>query len=344
MTDFAAPAAPAAPAPTNGAAGPTAAVPQGKAPSPGAPVAAKPQATPGHPTRGPDGKFAPKPNQEAAPVPAKEGESKPSETQAQAEARRLRAKVKIFGKEEELDLSEEEAIREIQKGRALERKTKANNEQADRARRAFELAQKDPVAFLRELGHDVNQLAERQLAERARMEMMTPEQRALAERDAKIAEYEQREQTRQQSQRAEAAKRHEQMLLDRNRQEFAEAVEKHGIPKNYKWLERWVDVKRHNLEQGLSLNPEQIASEARKSARSDLMELTHGLQGKSLMEFLGPELVQHVLQQAIAGYEAEHTYEPPAATRQQPMATGDSGPREVLSEADVNQRLRAFKL
>lgn len=322
---------PAAPAASGGSPAPSpASAPSGvpAAPAGGAPP--RPRNT--------SGQFLPK---DGAGEGAGEQPPGPGATEAQKEAYRLRRKLKVFGKEEEVDLDEDGIVRELQKKRALEKKFSDFEQARRRAERIIELAEKDPVGFLQELGKDPDALARQRVAEKARLEAMTEQERELHElRQWKKQQEEAAAKAKEQAekQKKEALKAD---LVKKNNERFIKALEKSGLPKTYESLYFMAETARIALDDGIEYTDEELAKETARRLDNLTERYLGSLDGPALTKKLGPKRVQAILEAAVAEFDAQQDVgrSTPPAQESAPPATPEP---EYIDEAEVQRRLRSI--
>ena len=334
MADLAPPTAPAtaAPAaPSNGVAPKPSQVSQ---PSGGSGPANPSKPTPG---RMADGRFATREGT-VGEVP---GEAKAAEAEW-----RFREKLKVYGEEEEVDLDRASVVRELQRKRMLEKKYGEFEGNDARARRLIELATSDPEGFLRETGKDPGAWARQKLAEEARQGAMTEEERAIHERDAKIAEYEAREKQRTEAEtKAKGEARHQKMVADL-RQTFTEALERSGEPNSYEMMAELVQTAKLRLAPGSGLDdmtPDEMVAETKARIDGRVGKYLDSLDAEGLRKRFGKERIKAIIAAEIADFEKSQNFAPPPPSQAAEAPPKDKGPREYLSGTDVSRRLLSLK-
>ncbi len=336
MADVAAAPAPAAAADSsasNGATGAATATPT-------------PKAAPANgtgPVRGPDDKFtssgAPAPGAPSLAKPPAPGET----TATEAQKLRVKGELKLYGKTESVDeeLTPESFLRERQKLRMLEQKNQKSEERTRQAQQILELAEKDPDEFLRQLGKDPDVLAEERLAKRAKMSMMTEDQKAIYERDQKLAQYEARDAERKKVEAQQLNERREKMIIDRNRQEFAEVAEAHGLEKTYADLYRYADAKEKLMRAsgGVPPTPAEIAKAVKIDLDKGIDRSIAALTGPALLKRLGPKVVANFAQALLEQHQQQHGFEPPNPVE---APTPVDEPRTYIDEYEQRRQQREY--
>jgi hypothetical protein len=328
--------APAAAAPA-GAPAPGAAPAKASAPKPAPKPAAAAPSSSG--TRAPDGRFLPKEGTQGA--VKEDPEAPPGETKAEKEYR-LKRKLKVYGKDEEVDYSEEDIVRELQKGRALQAKQKEWRDGQAKAQRLFELAQSNPEAFLRELGQDPDQWASKRLAQKAQLGAMTDEERALHEAKQKLAHYEAKEKQQAEEQQKTEKAQKQQALVANNSKKFMEGLEKVGLPKSYETLYLMAETQKLAMDDGIEYTPEELAKETEHRVDQFTERYLGSLDGKALAKKLGPKRVQSILEASLEEFQAGQDFAAPAA-KSAPEPVRKTEEPEFIDEYEVSRRLRNLR-
>lgn len=346
MSDVAAPAAPVAapngtiPAPTNGA-------PKGstQAPASGPPKPLVPTPAPKPGGRANNGQFLPKDGTVGV---AGEGEHAQTPAAKVPEEWRFKDKLKVFGEEEDADLSRDEVKAKLQKLRALEKKHLAEFAANDeKARRVLGLLRTDPQAFLREAGHDPAQLARKLLAEEARQGAMTDDERALAERDAKIAELEGKENQRLEAEKKQAAAARHEKMVGGFKAKLTPAIavlKAEGVPEDHDTLAALVETMKTALEPGLGLDdvtPEELARDTLRRMDTNAERYLGRLEVPALIKRLGPARIQAILEHSLAEFERSQDFG--QSPRAAPPPVQPRQVEERIDESELNRRLNTLR-
>jgi hypothetical protein len=353
-------AAPAAPA---GGAAPNSAAPESNAPAVGpgtqagsggqSPAPASPSekgrspTTPAKP-RANDGRFLPKEGNVgvAPPEPPEEGSDAAKEAakeEARKEAFRLKRKVKVYGEEQELDLDEDGAVREIARGRAALKKLAEATKFGEAGREVLKLAKENPEALFRSLGVDVEDWAKKRLATQAELAAMSPEERRAAEaeaqRDAYRAQLEQIAQAHQQQKREAELEQLRSAAIER----YSAALKAGGLPKTYTTLRLMNQLEKEAMEDGIEYSPQELVADARQRIAEMSNQHLAGLDGPGLVEALGPERVKLILAASISQFEKAAGKIPgvqPPASRPPPPPEPEPA---FIDEQELKRRMREIR-
>lgn len=327
---------------SNGARGQQTPVPAPK-PKPNA-QQAKPDAKPdAKGVRGPDGKFVTADSGTARP-PKQTGDGE-GETEAQKEAYRFKRKLKVNGKDEEVDLDEEGLAREVSVARAFRAKlgelNKAQKELAEE-RAKFEEYRKNPRAFLDEQGASAEEMAAQLLAQKAQRGLMSPEEQRMAELEEKLKASEGRWQKHEEEQRTQQQQALEAKQWEQEEPVYLAEMERVKMPRNMATLGFMAKVGAELTEilGPAGATPQIVVAETHERLSKFAEHYVFGLSPEALSERLGPErkkaLQKHWLDQWRATQTAADPV--PRVEAKPPPPEPNNKPREYLSEAEVRRR------
>lgn len=319
-----------APAPsnptTNGASG---AQEPAKAPPPAVVrPAPKPAAKKADAQCGPDGKFAPKAGDEKPPEP---------------EPYRFRRKLKVDGREEDADLSEDDIQREVQIARAA-RKRLAELNQRTKELDAREARLKEaPHEFLEKAGHDPDKWAADRLAKKAQDGLMSEEERAFRAIQEENAQLKAKDAQRQKQDQEREFKEIEDKQWAQTEPKLMSALEKANLPRGADVMGRIADVGIEFLDAEMDLSPEDIVAEVSARMDRDATRYVLSLPTEQLVTKLGPERVKAIVADYTRKWkesQAAFNDNPVQPQRQQPEP--QNGQRKFLTEREVDERARLF--
>lgn len=261
-------------------------------------------------------------------------------TEAQKEAYRFKRSLKVFGKEETVDLDEDGITRELQIKRALEKKVGDYAKGHQQAQKILELAKSNPEAFLRELGHDPEAVYRKNLARQAALGAMSPEEREFLE----LKEFKQQAEAKEQ-QRLEQEKKakHEastQKLVEENNQRFMKALQGSGLPQTYESLFHIAETARIALDDGIEYTDAELVQETSRRLDTLTDRYLGSLEGEALAKKLGPKRVQSLIAAEVRRFEASQNFTAPPPVEEAPARDEGDG---FLSSSDVNERLRRMR-
>lgn len=240
-------------------------------------------------------------------------------------------KLKVYENEEEYD--EDEVLKMAQKVRAADFKFQKAAE-LDKARAAWlESVKGNPWDVFDKLGLDADELAERRLAEKLRLQMMSPEQKEAYE--AKL----ERDRLKKQLEETERARKEEKESLEKDEYErlksqYAQELDS-NLPKVFKELgiaatprriARAIEfIEAHASTHGKVPDFKQAISMAEKDLEKDFEEFLPKMSVDQLMKMLPREV-----RDAIRKYELDELKQQnPLRTKDRPTAT----PQKRVSKA-----------
>jgi hypothetical protein len=226
-------------------------------------------------------------------------------------------------------LSKDEAIRQLQKGLAGDRKLQEASEQIRQAKEFWDGLEADPWALLEKRGINLDAMLEKRLAEKAKVGLMTPEERAVADLKAQLQERDSQLQAfKEERAKAERAAKEEKLFAGFEKA-ILDAAQQHNLETTPETYAELANIAIEQLNLGLPLEPGHLAAEVKeKQGRAAMTLAKHvagGLQGENLLSYLGPQTVEAVLRASLAKVQSSNPYQEPAP--EPPAATGHEAPQ-----------------
>jgi hypothetical protein len=216
-------------------------------------------------------------------------------------------------------------------------------EQRYRPEALKERLSKDAGSFFKELGLDPTDFATNLLMPEIEKQQMTAEQRAMADKERAVAEREARiqkwEQEQQRLKYEDEVKRHQETY----RKTFSDALAKAGFSdKNAHVMRRMAAYMDTFVGAEEEPSPEQVAQFVRDDIANELRTLTDSLDGRSIVELFGPDLIKKIRAHDLAqlrsrqpGAQAKTTPPNPA------VLNGAVQPKpKYLTEAERDKELQ----
>lgn len=123
---------------------------------------------------------------------------------------------------------------------------------------------------------------------------LSPEEKAFRKRERELAEKEAKYKKEQEAIEAENLSKLERQHLERLDKEITEAIMGHGLPKSPYAVSRMAALMEQNLEMGLELTASEVATLVKEEMGGNVSSSISGLDGDSLLSFLGEETVEKV--------------------------------------------------
>lgn len=284
------------------------------------------------------------------------GEAAPDGLEAKGEKeetpaeRRIRLKTLVDGEEKEEDFDEPTLRRLVQKAKASDKRFAEAAELAKSAKRVIEEA-KNPErrreALTALLGSEdaVREFAESVLAESWRATVMTPEERELERERGELEALRAEKRARAQAEQQAAAKKLEREVETRLEKTVASIAKGAGLPEAPWAKELVADVLRPYVEHGIAATQDDIVAEVKEAMRARAKErdelLVGNLEGKALLDYLGPKMVRRILAATVEAHAPGGVAEAvrkPKAPEDEPIDL--DGKDRFLAPWEYEERLR----
>lgn len=211
---------------------------------------------------------------------------------------------------EKLTLAEIKQLREKAKG--ADQKFREAAEAKKQVEQFMERFQQDPLSILKDKRLPINQreLAEKMLLASLEEEMLTPEQRKLREYEAKVKDYE----TKEQAVAREREERETEQRREIKRQEisqmFSKAMEATPLSKDPETaamaMRDMAMMLRAAKERGIEVSAEDLAQHAQAKYQKAMYSLANQLEGDDLIGFLGEDVVKKIRKADLARLRANN--------------------------------------
>lgn len=233
--------------------------------------------------------------QTAAPVE----EALPALTPAQIEkvVKGYRAKVKIDNEEREVPY--EELQRNYQLRQVADRRMNDAHKEKEKISALVQQLKANPEAALRELGIDPLRFSEEQLTRHIQSLKMSPEQRAMMEREAQLAQREQAIKQQEEQRKAQEQAYLEQQEAQRLDSELTEALSAENFPKDVYSIKRVANIMRNYLVQGHQISARDAVRLAREEITQEVQQFIDNLPPEQI-EKMSPRAVENLRKAMVA--------------------------------------------
>jgi NADH dehydrogenase [ubiquinone] 1 alpha subcomplex assembly factor 7 len=316
-----------------------------------APAPASPKAAPAGKPRNNSGQFSPKEGAVGVAPKAETPKEAPAEAvkEAQAEARRLRAKLKVRGVEQEVDLSEEDAIREIQIGRANAAKVAELSRKLAEQESLLDPSKADVDALLRKLGKDPDEYAKTRLTSLLELEAMNEDQRARHEAEQRAAAAEAKLKAQEEAEAKVKLQLQTKQLRAARVEKYQKALAASGVPLETDEAKREMVYRMAQTEKALAgesdshdWTPEELAKETVRRAKEDGKFYLSSLSIPVLVAELGTERMQALLEHTVAEFEKGAGVPVVTQRREEPEEEAPVAERQYLSETEADKKLKEY--
>ena len=207
-------------------------------------------------------------------------------------------KLKVDGEEieQEIDLNDEQRIIKALQMEAVAQKRVA--EARDQKKKAFDLIsalEKDPKSLLKRMGDTGYSAAEELLLEKLQQEMMTPEQREMAELKAKVERYEAAQKAQQEELETQQRNAYEQKVAIDMQNQIIDALKKSEIQNpTIEDVRGVASIMKENIELGLGLDISDIAKIYLDRSEQAIQKQISLMDGQRLSKLLGKQGVKTI--------------------------------------------------
>lgn len=240
-------------------------------------------------------------------------------------------------------LSKAQRLLHFQKSATADKRLQEATEKQKALEELEKLFESDPEAYFAKKGKDGSKFIAEHLAKKAKLELMTPEQRESLklqqERDEYKAKLDAAEKKETEAKQAEVDKRNFQALEE----QLIEAADKHGIDTTPDALESLCEIALEYVEHQVPISADQIAKEHVRREREHVerrdKKLLTLLEGKKLLAYLGDATLAKV-KAAMASADAESLKEIPApqARPKVPVKAHERTVKGYVREADFDKK------
>lgn len=214
-----------------------------------------------------------------------------------AEVAKQKYRVSVDGQDRELTV--EELARDYNIRQASMKRFEEAAAKEKQVEKFFQTLLKDPKSVLAsehfaKQGFNLRQFAESIMREHIEQEMLTPEQRAQAEKDRMLEEYKRRD---EESQKTEAQKKREadkQAAEHKFSTKFQESLEASKLPKSPFVLKRMVEFQRQALKNKYDFTPQELGSLVREEISREVGEMFSTMEPEVLSQLLGEDTLKKI--------------------------------------------------
>lgn len=244
------------------------------------------------------------------------------------------------------EVTEEELVKLAHKGFGAERRYK----EAAQIKKQFDgivSMLKDPrlvweVLKHPSIGHDPKKLAEEFMWGIVQKELMTPEQRELAEAKERLQKFEEEKKKSEQEAQTRQMKELEQRFSADYEGKIISTLEKSGLPKTRRTVSRMAHYMLQGLKQGVKLDPADVVDIVKQDYTEDVKGLFGGLEGEKLFEVLGEDVAKK-----IRKFDLERVATPAGTATPTPNGSGPSSSSahngKALSKDEWRERNERIK-
>lgn len=262
-------------------------------------------------------------------------ETPKEEVKAQIQEMKKRLKLKVDGREieEEIDFNNEDSLREmLQKGKSADSKFQKASQMEKQMNQLIRLFQEDPEAALVKMGHDPDKLMEQRIEKRIKEMEMSPEQKKIAEMEARLADRENKlKQIEQEKHEAEKARMQEEFSRKLDT-EITEALSTSRLPKSPYVLNRLANTMLDAMKMGYEdVSAKDVLPIIEKQINSEIQEMFSAMPEEVIEAMLGQNVTEKLRKHRLA--KMRKAPETASAVK----ATGKSEEKSKTTEKEVKK-------
>lgn len=219
-------------------------------------------------------------------------------------------KYKADGADVEEELDEAEVGNRLSLAKAAQKRMQEAANVQRQTKAFYEALQKDPLSVLTDpkvMGSEkFQQLAEQFLSKKLAEQMLTPEERAQQEKEARLAKYEQEEAKRNEEAKQAKAKQLEDHYAKQYEQTIMTALQSSSLPKNPFTVKRMAELMQKNIQHGLDLGPQALAQLVKEDYQSELRHLVSGADPEAILGMFGEDLSNKIRKHDLSKFQVKN--------------------------------------
>jgi len=208
----------------------------------------------------------------------------------QTEKRKLKAKVNG----QEIEVSEEEILRDYQKYKAAD----ANLKEAATLKKQLEgfvsYLKENPKEGLKQLGIDPRKFSEDTLMAFLEDEMMDPKDKELKTTKARVEELERKEKAEADREKEAEMAQLEKHYADDYSNKIIAALEAEKIPRTAFTVRRMASYMSEGLKRGVDLSPSDVSKQVKKDYSEDYSTIFMGMTPEEIVSVFGDDLIKKI--------------------------------------------------
>lgn len=241
-------------------------------------------------------------------------------------------KYKADGAEVEEELDEAEISNRLSLAKAAQKRMQEAANVQRQTKAFYEALQKDPLSVLTDpkvMGSEkFQQLAEKFLSQKLAEQMLTPEERAMREKEERLAKYEQEEARRNEEANQAKARQLEEHYARQYEQTIITALQSSNLPKNPFTVKRMAERMQKNIQHGLDMEPAQLAQLVKEDYQSELKALVGNADPEAILGIFGEELSNKIRKHDLSKFQAKNPAPKPTGPSAPPETKQKMSPRE----------------
>lgn len=247
-------------------------------------------------------------------------------------------KYKADNQEIEEELDDSEIASRLSLAKAAQKRMQEASMTKKQAEQFFQALQNDPMSVLSNekiMGQKkFREIAERFLLQQIEQESLTPEQRAQAEKDRRLQEYERQEKEQKSKAEQEQLAHLENHYAQEYQKTIISALNSSSLPKNDFTVARMASLLQKNLQHGLDLPPQALAQLVREDYERELKSLIGSSEGEQILRLLGEDVANKIRKHDLSKFQLKN----PGPKRHE---TVENEPPKKMSSREHDEWLRS---
>jgi len=268
----------------------------------------------------------------------------PPEKKDEAPAKK-KYKMKVNGKETEVELSEQELIEGYQTRQASDEKFREASMSKKQAEEFIHLLRTDPMKVLRNPALSINmrELAEQYLVGELEEELLDPKDKELRDHKKKLQAFEdEKKAAEKEQQEKRVAALREKYSQDYSTQ-IVSALQTSGLPKTEHTVKRMAYYMHQGIQRGLDLKAADVVDLVREDYINDHKALHGGLDADMLVQLLGEESINKIRNWDLARLKDTRGAKLPTTPAKQGGNPAVTKKKVGISKEDWKARLERIK-
>lgn len=259
-------------------------------------------------------------------------------SQEVAPVNKKKFKYKADGAEIEEELDDNEIASRLSLAKAANKRMQEAANVSKQVEQFIKQLKEDPIKVLSNenlMGSKkFREIAENFLIQQLEEESMTPEQKSMKERDAKLAQYERQEKERQQAIEQEKQSKLEQHWAQEYEKTIMTALQTSSLPKNEFTVRRMAELMQKNLDMGLDLDATMLAQLVKEDYMNEQKALIGNASAEQLIAMFGNEVANKIRKYDLGRIQQKNPIPKKPEPQSSEMAT------KRMTQREYNEYLR----
>jgi hypothetical protein len=249
-------------------------------------------------------------------------------------------KYKADGAEIEEELDDSEITNRLSLAKAAQKRMQEASTTKKQVESFIKALKDDPMSVLSDpkiMGNEkFQEIAEAFLSKRLQEQLLTPEERAQAEKDERLSKYEKAEKERAEAAEKAQAEQLEAKYRDQYEKTIIGALEASTLPKTPFTVKRMAELMQKNIQHGLDLEPAQLAQLVKEDYQAELQGVIGGASPEQLLAMFGEDIANKIRKHDLSRLQVKN-----------PQPKQVDGPRQAtetgrkMTPREYNEYLKA---